>query len=240
MFAGMIAIADQGAALLGKGSLDSDQVHSGSLQHQHLIRVYFAYHDVTTGNNGLPAGPGYDLVTGIGTPKAPQLLSTLSGNLQAPTISGGQRSGRRLVADLQLDDRPQARFAYNLVVTDTTTGTQALNVVISGSNTTSYTPTKPFLTPGHSYSWTVSGVTGDNQDGVASSPSTFPASPQRLARPHSPRPSARRSRRPRRPSHGHLSAPLRIPFRSPTSSTRASRYSPPRESPQPRSQRRPP
>jgi hypothetical protein len=171
VFAGMIAIADQGAALLGKGPLDSDQVHS-DLYNTNIDSGYFAYHDVTTGSNGLPAGPGYDLVTGIGTPKAPQLLSTLSGNLQAPTVSGA--SGQVVVSlpTFNWTTVPSA-FAYNLVVTDTTSGTQALNVVVSGSNSTSFTPTKPFLTPGHSYSWTVSGVTGDNQDGVASSPSTF-------------------------------------------------------------------
>jgi len=36
------------------------------------------YNDVTSGNNGLPAGPGYDLVTGIGTPIANQLIPAFS------------------------------------------------------------------------------------------------------------------------------------------------------------------
>jgi hypothetical protein len=35
------------------------------------------YHDITTGNNGFPATPGYDLVTGKGTPKAPQLVNSM-------------------------------------------------------------------------------------------------------------------------------------------------------------------
>jgi hypothetical protein len=26
------------------------------------------FHDIVAGNNGYPAGPGYDLVTGIGSP----------------------------------------------------------------------------------------------------------------------------------------------------------------------------
>ena len=51
------------------------------------------YHDITTGSNGLPAGPGYDLVTGLGSPKAndlsgatPAIVTTSlpNGELTAP------------------------------------------------------------------------------------------------------------------------------------------------------------
>ena len=35
------------------------------------------YHDITSGNNGYPAGAGYDLVTGIGTPVANLLVPAL-------------------------------------------------------------------------------------------------------------------------------------------------------------------
>ena len=39
-----------------------------------------AFHDVTTGDNGLyPAGPGYDLDTGRGTPVANRIVADLSG-----------------------------------------------------------------------------------------------------------------------------------------------------------------
>ena len=36
------------------------------------------YHDITSGNNGYAAGPGYDLVTGIGTPVANLLVPALA------------------------------------------------------------------------------------------------------------------------------------------------------------------
>ena len=36
------------------------------------------FHDITTGNNGYAAGVGYDLVTGIGTPIANNLIPQLS------------------------------------------------------------------------------------------------------------------------------------------------------------------
>jgi subtilase family serine protease len=61
------------------------------------------YHDITTGSNGLPAGPGYDLVTGLGSPKANDLsgatpaiytLSLPNGEVTVPysqtlAVSGG-------------------------------------------------------------------------------------------------------------------------------------------------------
>ena len=39
------------------------------------------YHDVTTGSNGLPAGTGYDLVTGLGSPKSNNLVPTTATKL---------------------------------------------------------------------------------------------------------------------------------------------------------------
>jgi hypothetical protein len=38
------------------------------------------YHDVTTGSNGNPAGPGYDLATGVGSPQANNLVPWLISN----------------------------------------------------------------------------------------------------------------------------------------------------------------
>jgi subtilisin-like proprotein convertase family protein len=66
MWAGLIALADQGRVLAGQGTLDGYT--------QTLPKLYALpasdFHDVTTGNNGHAAGAGYDLVTGRGTPTA--------------------------------------------------------------------------------------------------------------------------------------------------------------------------
>src|SRR5262249_8843770 len=35
------------------------------------------FHDITSGNNGYAAGPNYDLVTGLGTPHADQVIQAL-------------------------------------------------------------------------------------------------------------------------------------------------------------------
>ena len=77
-WAALVAIADQGRALQGEGSLDGYS--------QTLPTIYHLpssdFHDITVGYNGnntlngYNAGPGYDLVTGWGTPVANLLVPT--------------------------------------------------------------------------------------------------------------------------------------------------------------------
>jgi subtilase family serine protease len=83
-WAALIAIADQGRALAGQGSLDGAT--------QTLPTLYAlpksAFHDITSGNNGgYSAGPGYDLVTGRGSPVANLVVAGLVGtsSYQQPT-----------------------------------------------------------------------------------------------------------------------------------------------------------
>jgi hypothetical protein len=75
-WAALIAIADQGRVAAGQGTLDGPN--------QLLPAVYqiaqtdpHAFNDITTGFNGYNAGPGYDLVTGLGTPNAQYLVPDL-------------------------------------------------------------------------------------------------------------------------------------------------------------------
>src|SRR5262249_2961072 len=66
MWAGLIAIANQGRALAGLTALDG--------RTQTLPAIYQLpstdFHDITSGNNRLAASPGFDLVTGRGSPRA--------------------------------------------------------------------------------------------------------------------------------------------------------------------------
>jgi hypothetical protein len=79
-WAGLIAIADQGRQLANETPLDGLK--------DTLPKLYSLpgddFHDVISGNNGFAAGPGYDLVTGIGTPVADRLIPHLAEN---PTAS---------------------------------------------------------------------------------------------------------------------------------------------------------
>jgi hypothetical protein len=78
-WAALIAIADQGRALVGEGTLDGPS--------QTLPMIYQMpssnFHDIISGRSmGTPsysAGPGYDLVTGRGTPIANQVVNYLVG-----------------------------------------------------------------------------------------------------------------------------------------------------------------
>ena len=90
-WAGLIAIADQLRGNAGMLPLDGPSQTLPLLYN--LPASYF--NDVTDGNNGNPAGPGYDLITGRGTPKnrqsgreRPGALAHLTGPLhRMPEIS---------------------------------------------------------------------------------------------------------------------------------------------------------
>ena len=75
-WAGLIAVADQGRVADGGTTLDGPS--------QTLPALYALpasdFHDITTGSNGgFSAGPGYDEVTGLGSPVANALVSDLAG-----------------------------------------------------------------------------------------------------------------------------------------------------------------
>ena len=73
-WAGLVAIADQLRASEGLGPLNSSQTLNA------LYSLPSAdFHDITTGYNGYyAAGPGYDLVTGLGSPVASALVPQLA------------------------------------------------------------------------------------------------------------------------------------------------------------------
>jgi hypothetical protein len=92
-WAALIAIADQGRAEINLGPLNG--------RSQLLPMLYglsaVDYHDITTGTStGSPhesAGPGYDLVTGLGTPLANRVVADLvgpqQGGFEAPNLGTG-------------------------------------------------------------------------------------------------------------------------------------------------------
>jgi len=94
MFAGLIAIADQGRVINGLSVLNTKSNPAASNTTQALPLLYTApqsdFHDITSGSNGgFSAGPGYDEVTGRGSPIANQLVPYLAGlpSWLAPTSS---------------------------------------------------------------------------------------------------------------------------------------------------------
>jgi subtilase family serine protease len=81
MWAGLVAITDQGRVADGLSTLN------GATQTLPMLYQLSSsdFHDITTGNNGgYSAGPGYDLVTGLGSPNVLPLVSDMVG--MAPNV----------------------------------------------------------------------------------------------------------------------------------------------------------
>ncbi|HLJ97591.1 MAG TPA: S53 family peptidase, partial [Gemmataceae bacterium] len=75
IMAGLVAIIDEGRAdLFGKSSYTSTDFLNALY---HLPQSDL--NDIVSGNNGFPAGPGYDLVTGRGTPIVDRFVSAMTG-----------------------------------------------------------------------------------------------------------------------------------------------------------------
>jgi hypothetical protein len=95
VMAGLTAIVDQGRSYLFGRSSYNGRDFLNALYHLPQSDL----HDILTGNNGFPAGPGYDLVTGRGTPIADRFVSGMIGapvyNPRNDTllVTGGGRGG---------------------------------------------------------------------------------------------------------------------------------------------------
>ena len=120
-WAALVAIADQGRALAGQGSLDGPS--------QTLPMLYQLpssdFHDITSGSNAAySAGPGYDLVTGLGSPVANRIVPALAG-LPVPS-----QAGPSVVTPAQTTSSP---------VTGTTTSLSVLGADPGGPSSLTYT-----------------------------------------------------------------------------------------------------
>jgi hypothetical protein len=185
IWAGLIAIADQGRALQGGAPL------TGATQT--LPALYSLppadFHDIVNGNNGDAAGPGFDLVTGRGTPVANLLVADLAGYQLASQVAIAAEPPSSVAAD--------SPFSLKVAIEDRggnmVTGTSDLVTIAlagSGGATLSGTLTEPTVggiatfsglilgPPGSGYTLTAtaSGVAGN----VTTTPITItpPASGQ--------------------------------------------------------------
>ena len=74
-WSGFLALVGESRAKAGKGALGYLNPILYSMSSSTKAAVL---HDVTEGNNGYPAGPGWDAVTGLGSPQADQLIKYLT------------------------------------------------------------------------------------------------------------------------------------------------------------------
>jgi len=105
MWAGLIALGDQSRIAGGGTALSSIGVLDALYGAYNSSSYHTDFHDVTTGNNGFAAGPGYDLVTGIGTPKAQFIVPLLAA--AAPAVqfgAAGTSSGQGINAGISTNN----------------------------------------------------------------------------------------------------------------------------------------
>jgi subtilase family serine protease len=141
-WAGLVAIANQGLATGGKGPLSGTQA---------LTQLYALpstdFHDTTSGFNGYIATPGYDLVTGLGSPRANLVIAGL---LAANGVSATPSSTHAVVTTSSTSSTKGSRLdqttsaqggvgsasgpSTNLGVTGLSSAVPASSVVSNGQN----------------------------------------------------------------------------------------------------------
>jgi subtilase family serine protease len=142
-WASLIAIADQGRAAAGQGTLDGPS--------QTLPKLYQLpqsdFHDITSGSNGgYSAGPGYDLVTGRGSPYANLIVPALidgsgqPGN-QPPTVATAASASPNPVTGtttnlsvLGADDGGESNLTYTWSVSSAPAGATLPTFSVNGTN----------------------------------------------------------------------------------------------------------
>jgi hypothetical protein len=89
MFAGVITLGDQSRLAGGGQALSSVGVNNILYAAYNSANYKTDFHDITSGDNGFIAGPGYDLVTGIGSPKAQLVVPLLASSSVPSVVVGG-------------------------------------------------------------------------------------------------------------------------------------------------------
>jgi len=125
-WAGLVAITDQGLAAAHKGSLTTAQ-----LQTDLYSLPSSDFHDITSGFNGYSATPGYDLVTGLGSPRANLVIAGL---LSASGASAGSPSKGSSTAGSTASNTGGKGAAHSVVpLSSSTIGLAVANASFVGS-----------------------------------------------------------------------------------------------------------
>jgi hypothetical protein len=167
-WAALLAIADQAAGQ--SGPLTSSQMLARIYAASSTTGPTYAYHDVTSGaNSSYSAGPGYDLVTGLGSPRANVVVAALAGFSETPTPSAPAGNINTLLPTFQWSAIGGATGYYFSLVDTTTHVSVANQLPVSGTTHTLATA----LTNGDSYQWSVQAYDVSGALGPASSLLSF-------------------------------------------------------------------
>jgi hypothetical protein len=110
MWAAYTALINQRRAQLGKGVIGSSL---NTALYQAAAQNYAAnFNDLTLGNNGHPAVAGFDLVTGLGTPKPAIVEALAQSNVNVGSGANVTFEGSRLRLDALPGDTSDARVIF--------------------------------------------------------------------------------------------------------------------------------
>ena len=147
-WAGLIAIANQGRVADGGTTLNSGSNPTQALQALYSLPAG-DFHDITSGYNGFSAGPGYDEVTGLGSPIANLLIPGLVSYGVATQLG-------RLVITVQPPASVAAGSAFGLTVAvEDSSGNVITNYDASVAIALATTPAAPARRPadGAGHQW---------------------------------------------------------------------------------------
>ena len=144
-WAGLIAIVNQERVDTGGTTLDGPTQTLPALYELYSDPAKYSsdFHDITSGYNVYPAGTGYDLVTGIGTPIANQLVPDLAALNQngGPTVATPASATPSTVTSttttlsvLGADDGGEANLTYTWAATTLPAGASAPTFSANGTN----------------------------------------------------------------------------------------------------------
>jgi hypothetical protein len=175
-WAALVAIANQGRALAGKGSLDGA---TGTLPTLYALynnpsAYTAAFNDVTLGRSSyfFSAHRGYDAVTGLGTPKAPGVVQALMGIKPTATTSSTATATASRSARQQLQRR--ATPVEQTPTSDNSTTTTPVAVVPPAVETVQIKRSAPeVLSVSLGSTGTAASAAGAGSGGTGSRPGVF-------------------------------------------------------------------
>jgi subtilase family serine protease len=133
VWAGLLADADQARAKAGKTTLDTSTTLTA------LYGAPGAFNDITRGSNGYRARTGYDLATGLGTPRVGAVITALARPGVATSISHSTATTTTIHSSAVTTTSPKAVVAPATTVTATTPATTPAVVIAAPATSTAST-----------------------------------------------------------------------------------------------------
>jgi hypothetical protein len=192
---GISAIANSGNAKLASASFGTSNAFygaaSGAESSPQTTPYVTNYHDITTGSNGncgsiCNAGPGYDEVTGVGSPQSNNLVPYLTPTptpdftISASPSSLTATSGSSNSSTITITSVNGFSGTISLSSSPSSSSFTPSSVTFTGSGSTTSTLT---LTPTASTTYTITGTSGTltHSTTITVTVPTIPSAPQNLA-----------------------------------------------------------